>query len=124
MTVVVDLGSALDALVDSRVWPADRVPAQPTFPYIGIVIDPFPSGPAFAGDARTMAWSQLIQVDVWQLAEDEDPDLPGAVRAALNGLKLTAPRLRAHVDSQVRAPEEAPSNIIHDAITIRVQTVE
>jgi hypothetical protein len=123
-TLMSDFAAALDSFVGGRVWAGDRVPSNPSFPYIGVWLDPFPSGPAHDGDVRTLAWATLVQIDVWQLAADEDVTLARSVRSAVNGLKLTSPRLRARVQQSVRAPEESPSNIVHDAITVRVAEAE
>jgi hypothetical protein len=112
----------------------DEAPSEAGYPRV-VVHDGISRRPAFADNAQ---WAdadhpivELVQVDIWQRkrgdddAKLEDPTLEPRVFRALHGCRLaTAPThvFGVQVQSSVRLLEgEQPSQqIVHDALTVRV----
>lgn len=74
--------------VSGRVFRSDKVPENPTFPYVTFM-DAVSMAPALEGDCATMARARLVTVDVWQKSKDEDPLLPERLVNALDGAGLS-----------------------------------
>jgi len=123
VTVTAHLKDAVDALVGDRVY-RDEAPefpdGGPTLPFITIQPDLSRSA-GLSGDGRTVATSELFQVDLWQAQDAEDDNLIGAVIDALDSVQLPAPHVRARVNSTVRLVE--PGGIIHYAVTVRTVSI-
>lgn len=119
MTFAADLLAIVDPLVASRAYTAETVPNDAAFPYISILMEPFETLPALDGDAKTLVWRRLCQVDLWETVGGEDEALTRNVRAALNGAQMSDPRYRLRVQSIVRVPEPDPaSQVVHRTITV------
>lgn len=83
-------------------------------------IDPLDEAPALRGDARTLGARRLLQVDLWQDAEDVDDTLADDVAALLDGQKVEG-GFRLRVDSVADLPDEDP--VVHHALTVSVARV-
>lgn len=109
-------------LVGPQVWrrrPVDEVPR----PYV-TYIDPISLVPSLHGDGRTLARRRLLQWDLWEDEEDDDP-VDGrfdALVALLDGLRIVANRhtFRCRVTQAVDVPDDA---VIHHSITLMVDHV-
>lgn len=126
MTLATELIAALDPIdaLGQRVFLDSEVPSGTDYPYVTLLMQPYDPGPPLHGDRRSMAFTLPVQVDVWQLIGDEDETVPQAVRARLNGLRLSAPRMHVQVRSVVRVPEPPPILVTHHAITVETVEVE
>lgn len=123
MGVFADLHVVVDPLVGDRFYATGNVPADHEYPYVSMIDDVFDGAPALEGDGRAMSWRTFVQLDLWQRTGDESPALLRELRDRVDGLKLSAPYLRARVQSTVRVPEPAPTLIVHHAITVAVAEV-
>lgn len=110
--------SATKALVDATAvtmtYRSGEVPDDAVFPYASI-LDPVGDAPALEGDARTLAFRRLLQVDLWQTIEGEDVTLLEDLIDVLDGAPL-ADGFRLRVSDANVIPEE--NEIVHHAITV------
>lgn len=122
MTVVATVKALLDPILGGRVY-RDEHPEDPNvaWPYAN-VRDDVSRNPAVRGDQRTVAWTRLVQVDVWQRAEAEDDGLLDTVLAALDGAEPPGRDLLIQVDASQRL-YEPEARIVHHAVTLRVATL-
>lgn len=88
MTVRSDVIALLDGVsaLGQRNY-ADEAPEVETKPY-SVVFDLVGEGVALRGDARVMARRRQLQVDLWQLAAEDDGSLAIAVEDALDGVAI------------------------------------
>lgn len=107
----------LDPVFGSRVYADAVAPGGLAYPYAG-VLDHLSEVPAIKGNGRALAHRRLVQVDVWQLAEDEDPLLLDAVHDALDGVRVDGAYAVA-VQSSNRVYDPDPK-VAHHAITCSV----
>lgn len=110
-----------DGVVNQRVW-ADDAPPNATKPYITIQ-DAIATGVAVHGDGRTMMLVRLVQVDLWERLDEEDPTVARRLFELLDGRRLLidgATVTRMTVDDTPRIPE-IDTGIAHRAFTISVR---
>lgn len=110
--------------VGNRVFREGHVPTDASFPYVS-VIDPISDAPALSGDSRTLGRRRLLQLDVWELAAEEEDDLADDLGALLDGHRSGAYRFRTLdvtrvPDGALAGPEAeaGPDGITHHAITV------
>ena len=117
-TTVADLRAIVGPLIAGAVY-RDVAPDEAALTFV-VLLDDIEDGPLLHGDGRALAWSRLVQVDVWQAAEDEDDSLVPSIVEALDGAALARAegRLRCRVESSIRAPEP-DLGLVHQAITVR-----
>lgn len=109
-------------VVGLQVWrrkPTDEVP----HPYVTF-IDPLSLVPVLQGDNRTLARRRLVQWDLWEDEEDDDP-VDGrfdALVSLLDGLRIVANRhtFRCRVTQALDVPDPV---VIHHSITLMVDHV-
>lgn len=88
-------------------------------PYV-TVLHPVTDPPLLQGDASVLTRRPEAQVDIWQKRADEDTSLYEAVRALLDGNKLTAYDghvVRCRVTGGGRVPEPE-DGLVHDTILL------
>lgn len=117
MTVRSEFVRLLDPVVGERLYADEVARGGMTYPYIG-VLDHLSEVPATKGDGRTTAKRRTVQVDLWQLAEDEDAGLLTAVENALDGVRIDGAYAVA-VTSSFRIYDPDPK-VVHHAITCSV----
>lgn len=107
----------LDPVFGGRVYSDAIAPGGLTYPYAG-VMDHLSQTAAVKGDGRALGRRRLVQVDVWQLVEDEDPALLEAVDNALDGVRIEGAYAVA-VQSSNRMYDPDPK-VVHHAFTCSV----
>lgn len=123
MTTGGDVKAILDTVSAlTETYRQAHVPDGAVFPYASF-LDPVSQVPALSGDARTLAFRRLLQVDLWQTREGESDALLDAVVLAIDGADAaTGFRLRVENVVLVPGPEE-DEGIIHHAITVALSRV-
>lgn len=119
MTTAADVKAVLDAATGlglAAVFREGEVLDETAFPYVSI-LDPVSDAPALSGDARTLAYRRLLQVDLWQDAEEVDDTLVDRVVAELDGARPEGSYPVRLVDV-VLVPE--PDRVVHHAITLSI----
>lgn len=115
--IIMGLGLPLTA-VYRRAW----VPDDAAFPYVSF-LDPVSRIPLLVGDARTLAESHEVQVDLWQDKAAEDDALLDLLVVGIDGTKAASGwRFRVRDASLIPGPEE-DADIIHHAITVALAQV-
>lgn len=122
------LKAALEGLALGLPWFRDRAPTGQAYPF-GTITEEV----SLTVVRRANAGSELVQVDLWQLARfprghvragqvAEDSVLVRRLQARLRGLRLPAsPTLsyQANLEGAVRLTEP-DENLVHHALTVRV----
>lgn len=95
---------------------ADERPEGETLPH-AVVLDGITQTAELSGDARTMAWNHVLQVDLWEDAAVATQASRDEVVHALDGAVLAGSfRLRVSSADRVYDPDR---RLAHTAITLR-----
>lgn len=75
-----------------------------------------------SGDGKVLFYTRIMQINVWQTQEHEDPQLPVTIRELLNGAQIVVAgmtnAMTLHVQTANRVPEPIGSNLVHAEVTI------
>lgn len=117
MTVRSEFVRLLDPVFNGRVYADVTARGGLGYPCAG-VIDHVTQSPAIKGDGRALARRRTVQVDVWQLAEEEDAEVVRAVEESLDGVRIEGAYAVA-VQSSARVYDPDPK-VVHHALTCSV----
>lgn len=124
MTAADNITSAVRQLVvdtndyNNRVF-LRRAPEKATLPYVTLLPN-IGTQPHLLGDAETMAFSRMMQVDLWQKTSEEKTSLVADLRNALDGATIelsTGKAWRLRVESDNDVPEPFGTNVVHHSFT-------
>ena len=95
---------------------ADERPEGETLPHT-VLLDGVSQAPTLSGDSKTLAWSHLLQVDLWEDAGVATEATRDTVIQALDGAVIDgAFHLRVQAADRVFDPDR---RLAHTAITLR-----
>lgn len=117
MSIRSEVVRLLDPVFNGRVYGDQVARGGLAYPYAG-VLDHVTEAAAVKGDGRVLAWRRMVQVDVWQRAGEEDPNLLTAVVDAVDGVRVEGAYAVA-VQSSTRTMDPDP-DVVHHAITCSV----
>ena len=122
MSVRSEIVRILDAvpILGGRVY-ADERPADEPLPH-AIVLDGVTFNPALAGDARSQAWRQGTQVDLWEDRDEASEVTRDAVIEALDGAQIDgAFHLRVTGAPRLHDPDQrlAHTTILLEVVRLR-----
>lgn len=94
--------------------------ADHTYPYVTF-LPRISDTVALRGDARTMARTRLVQVDLWQRADAEDDNVIKTLTTALDGATLTADEKTWSCWVQdIQEVLDPDPDLVHHSITVSV----